>query len=93
MYNEGFWHLKTPIFLGPCDFGNEKLCRAWPKLRIFWNWTPTQIPDRQKRVGFQKSKKGSVTPPYTLHKSFDLVVDDFLDMVSVSGGQKNVVSN
>ena len=30
---------------------------ARPKLLIFWNWVPKNIPDQQKCVGFQKSKK------------------------------------
>ena len=45
----------------PAIFWKWKLCRAgaWPKLPIFWNWTPKNIPDQQKRVSFQKSKKSA----------------------------------
>ena len=40
-------------------FRKLKICRAraWRKLTIFWNWTPKNIPDQQKCVGFQNSKK------------------------------------
>ena len=35
-----------------------------PKLQIFWNWMPKNIPDRQKCVGFQKLK--------SLHPTFQV---------------------
>ena len=30
---------------------------ARSKLPIFWNWVPKNVPDQQKCVGFQNSKK------------------------------------
>ena len=38
-----------------------------PKLLFFWNWTPKNIPDQQKHVGFQKSKKVRNHSPYCLY--------------------------
>ena len=33
------------------------MARALPKLPIFWNLTPKNIPDRQKHVAFRKPQK------------------------------------
>ena len=38
-------------------FSENKNFAAQPKLQIFFNWVPKNIPDQQKCVGFQKSKK------------------------------------
>ena len=65
MYKEGFCKFlqKKFIFKAPAIFLKmETLLRvrrtgARPTLPIFWNWTPANIPDQQKRARFQKSKK------------------------------------
>ena len=64
MYKKGFYKfdLKNLNFKVPVTFWKGTLglacdAHAWPKLMIFWNWTPINIPDQQKCEGFQKSKK------------------------------------
>ena len=64
-----WWKVKG----GPCDFLKIKILpRSRPKLPIFWNWIPKNIPDQLKCVGFQKSK-GVLNHSTLLGKMFQIV--------------------
>ena len=75
MYKAGLCKFSNvPVILWKC-----KLCCAcdvcmWPKLQIFWKWVPENIPDQQKHVRFQKSKKvlNHSTLLYSVHLPFSV---------------------
>ena len=48
---------KVTDFLKMKTLSCERHACARPKSPIFWNWVPEYIPDLQKCVGFQNSKK------------------------------------
>ena len=52
-----YWYLRSLWFLKIKTLPCVRRARARPKLTISWNWVPKNIPDQQKCVSFQKSKK------------------------------------